>query len=156
MKAGPLAVAVMTALAFATSVHASEHTGYWNGPTPTGQAFECEGAATRARMVEVLRQAGWDMDAGIPKIDWRRDKAVIVAPRQYYKAGELRFYGMRREGGAIVLNYGWKRIVSRRSEPGTVTLGSSREGHRATIVVSYRQQLDRGLRFLCRNWGLRN
>ena len=149
-------VAMSTVLPFPSSAHATEHTGYWNGPTPSGEAFECEGVGSRQRMVEVLRRAGWDMGARLPRIDWRRDKAVIVAPSRYYKSGQLAFYGLDREGNTIILRYGWERIRSTKVTQNSATFGSSREGYAAAIVVAYRRQLETGSRFVCRNFGLRN
>ncbi len=150
-------------VAFATVAHASEHTGYWNESTQEGDSFPCEGVTTEERMKEVLRSAGWNMKDGIPRIDWENDEAVIIAPSEYseyYRSGDLAFYKLYRENDSIVLEYGWKQIVNVTITTETrgvqvTTLGSVAAAGPATIVVSFRRGLDRGLKFVCRNMGLR-
>ena len=151
-----LLVVVFVTAAHASVHHASNHTGYWNGHTPTGKSFECEEVTTEERMKEVLRSAGWNMDDEVPAIDWERDEAVIVAPSYYYESGHLAFYSLYREDDSIVLEYGWDQIGRHDTTTTTTgiqitTLGSSSPGYPATIVVSYRKGLDSGLKFVCRN-----
>lgn len=137
-----------------TSALSSEHTGYWNQLTPQGSAFKCEGVYSKDQLVNVLRQAGWRVDDGIPRINWNLDEAVIVAPSQSYKNGRMVFFTLERRGESIVLDYGWKPLEGSESVgANTASFGSIGEGKPTTIVVSYRRGLDSGLRFTCSNRG---
>lgn len=147
------AVAVGSCLV-GSSVIASEHTGYWNQLTPQGSEFKCEGVYSKDQLVNVLRQAGWRVDEGIPRIDWNRDEAVVVAPSQSYRNGRMVVFTLERRGDAIVLDYGWKPLEASESVgANSASFGSVGEGKPTTIVVSYRRGLDSGLRFTCSNRG---
>lgn len=148
-----LAIAIGLCLVGSTSL-ASEHTGYWSQLTPQGSEFKCEGVYSENQLVNVLRQAGWRVEEGIPVIDWSRDEAVVVSPSQAYKNGRMVAFTLERRGDAIVLDYGWKPLEGSESVGvNTVTFGSVGEGKPTTIVVSYRRGLDKGLRFICSNRG---
>jgi hypothetical protein len=137
-----------------SSALASAHTGYWNQTTPKGSEFKCEGVYSKDQLVDVLRQAGWRVDEGIPRIDWGSDEAVVVAPSQSYKNGRMVVFSLERRGDAIVLDYGWKPLEASESVgANSASFGSVGEGKPTTIVVSYRRGLDSGLRFTCSNRG---
>ena len=143
---------IFVAFLAAKTSQASEHTGYWNKRTQTGSTFECEGASTQERMVQILNEAGWNTKEGIPKIDWQRDEAVIVAPSSYYKTALLTFYGLTREGDIYILKYGWKPIPASESVgASSATFGSTEEGYPATIVIAHRRGLHNSSKFKCRS-----
>ena len=141
-------------------VQASEHTGYWRQDTPEGAVSRCEGVSTQDRMQAVLLQAGWDLNQGLPQIDWERDTAVIVAPSRYYKCGRMEFYGLALEDDTVALQYGWGPLQplpvgkTVRDASCTGSPDSTMSGRAATIVVAYRKDLESGRRFVCKDRGL--
>ena len=145
-----LAMAASTA-----SAQAPSHSGYWKSRTDKGSEFKCESATSEARMLEILRSAGWPVNQGIPSVNWSTDEVVVVAPSKYYKSANLAFYGLKRESETIVLDYGWARIESSESvSANSASFGSVGEGYSATIVVAHRRGLDTGLKFVCRDRGV--
>ncbi len=137
-----------------TPAFASEHTGYWSQLTPKGSEFECVRIHAKDQLITVLRSAGWQVDDGIPKIDWDRDEAIVISPSQGYKNGRMVFFGLERRENTIVLDYGWKPLEASESySANSATFGSVDEGEPTTIVVSYRKGLDNGLRFTCSSRG---
>ena len=145
------------ALVFSTSALAqnSAHTGYWNDRTDKGAEFKCESATSKRRMMEILQSAGWPVDRGIPLVNWSTEEVVVVAPSKYYKSAHLAFYGLKREGDTIVLDYGWAAIKdSQRISANVISFGSTTPGYAATIVVAYQRGLDAGLSFVCRDRGI--
>ena len=146
------------AVTFATTVHASEHskhTGYWKENTPDGEEFNCSTVSTESDMEYVLQRAGWNMDAGLPLIDWQQDEATIIAPSKsnFSSDAYLAFYGLVQENDRLMLDYGWEIISSGpiSSSPGAVTFGSRAPSYPETIVVSYRREIKSGLKLYCRN-----
>jgi len=145
------------ALIFSTSVLAQSpaYTGYWNKRTDKGSEFKCESAKSESRMVDILRSAGWPVEQGIPSVNWSSDEVVVVAPSKYYTSANLAFYGLKREGGTIVLEYGWAKIQGSESVgANSASFGSVGAGYPATIVVAHRRGLDAGLTFVCRDRGV--
>ncbi|MEQ5856522.1 hypothetical protein [Halomonas sp. BN3-1] len=139
---------------YASEHDASHHTGYWTQLTPNGEEFKCRGVYSREQLISILRRAGWDVDGGIPKIEWEHNEAVVVAPSTYYKSGEMVFYGLNQTAKGIILDYGWVPNSSERISSNSATFGSVAPGQPTTMVVSYRRGLDNGVRFICSNRGM--
>nr|WP_158651734.1 hypothetical protein [Marinobacterium profundum] len=146
--------AFLTFLFMSLSSHASEHTGYWSQITPSGLEFKCQGVYSKDQLVSTLRKAGWNVDKSIPKVNWVRDEAVVVAPSSYYKKGKMVFYGLNRTNDGIVLDYGWISNASESVSANSATFGSVSEGKPTTIVITYKRGLDNGLQFTCSNRGM--
>ena len=134
------------AVAFATSVDASEHTGDWIGRTPIGEDFKCRIVTTEAEMENVLQRAGWYENYNIfPTIDWQKDEAVIVAPDNYYEDASLEFYDLVRKDNHLILFYGWEPILDPEpiiddDEVQAIVFRSRAPSVAGTIVVSYNRE----------------
>lgn len=144
-----LAIAPMQAL----SVD-SLHSGYWQEYTPGGGSYECQGVSRKKEMEKVLKTVGWDMEKGVPRIDWSTQDAVIVAPGIDSASSELRFYGLFRESGNLVLSYGWKQIQGSKQkinpDGSVVTFQySTASSEPSTIVVSYPRSIATEGTFYC-------
>ena len=130
------------------------HTGYWKEYTPEGESFKCQGVTSRRSLENVLKAAGWDPErTGLPKINWRTDEAVVIAPLEYPRGEEMVFYGLHYEGDELVLEYGWRPPDdSRRRTPrstGTTSRGSHAPTEPSVIVVSFNKDIDDGYKFVC-------
>lgn len=145
----------LTAAVSVASAQVPAYTGYWNKRTDKGSEVKCSSATTESGMEKILRSAGWPVEQGIPSVNWNVDEVVVVAPSKFYKSANLAFYGLKREGDTIVLDYGWATIKGSESVgANSASFGSVGEGYPATIVIAHRRGIDAGLKFVCRDRGV--
>lgn len=161
-------VIALLLLLIACSPSYAENVGQWIQRTPEGQVFTCERVTGRSRLLRVLQEAGWDVNEGIPRIDWDRQHALVVAPPKSYDSSQLVLSRLKRTEDVLELQYGWqyfggkrrKRLFTRIKEfvTGTSTeIRSSRvPAEPETLVVSYGKHLEDGLKVRCRNLGKLN
>jgi hypothetical protein len=136
------------------SVSAVTNSEKWIKRTDAGKAFGCEGAYNRERLIKVLDEAGWPVSEGVPQLDWEHETATIIAPSDYYESAHLTFFGLKKEGNTLFIDYGWKEIADSESDgAGTISFGSNEPGYAATLVVSYRRELEDNVVVKCRSLG---
>jgi hypothetical protein len=131
---------------------AAQHHGYWAQSTPQGKSFECQLVEDYASMMTILRQAGWDVDRGVPVIDWEKDCAIVIAPDKYYEDGEIAFFGLSWKGDKFLLQHGWVSLEVAEIGGSSATFGSAL-GTPETIVVSFPHYMHSANPFYCSNIG---
>lgn len=152
--------AMMFVMSYSIAVsQESWHTGYWK------RALSDEGRVRRCVLVDsdrglerVLRSVGWENrdERGVPEIDWNGNEAVVVAARSN-DDGYPAFYGIVREEGRLVLEYGWEEISGGvHISPNSITQGSSAPSERNALIVALRRGLAADMDLKCRNLGLVN
>lgn len=161
-------VIALLILLIACSPSYAENVGQWIQRTPEGQVFTCERVTGRSRLLRVLQEAGWDVKEGIPRIDWDRQHALVVAPPKSYDSSQLVLSRLKRTEDVLELQYGWQHSGRKRRKRWYIRMkeiitGTSTEIHSSrapaepeTLVVSYGKHLEDGLKVRCRNLGKLN
>jgi hypothetical protein len=71
--------------AFEVAMGQSASPHWWRFATPGGTAFDCAVAGSEDELESDLTQAGWSKDEGAPKVEWPTHRAVIIAPKEYFR-----------------------------------------------------------------------